>query len=82
MFTVSAGSVAFAEDDVDSEMREKLERYCEMSDEEKRNYLAENNKTEEHAQKKDRYCTLSVMTEPTLLLEHREEYKSPHERQN
>lgn len=66
---VSAGSVAFAED-VDSEMREKLERYCEMSDEDKRNYLAENDKTEEHAKKMDRYCTLSESDRADFIAEH------------
>ena len=29
---------------IDSEMREKLERYCTMSDQEKREYLADNEK--------------------------------------
>ncbi|WP_299293337.1 ABC transporter substrate-binding protein [Nitrosopumilus sp.] len=77
MFTgVSAGSVAFAEDDVDSEMREKLERYCEMSDEDKRDYLAENDKTEEHAKKMDRYCTLSESDRADFIAEHRAEYKA------
>ena len=73
---VSAGSVAFAGGDVDSEMREKLERYCEMSDEDKRDYLAENDKTEEHAEKMDRYCTLGDSDRADFVAEHRDEYKA------
>lgn len=72
---VSAGSVAFA-GDVDSEMKEKLEKYCEMSDEEKKDYLAENNKTEDHAKKMEKYCTLGESEKADFIAEHRDEYKA------
>ena len=63
------------DDDVDSEMREKLERYCEMSDEDKRKYLAEHDKTADHANKMDKYCTLSEIDRADFIADHRDEYK-------
>ena len=64
------------DDDIDSEMREKLERFCDMSDEDKRKYLDENDKTEDHAQKMNRYCTLSESDRADFIADHRDEYKA------
>ena len=61
---------------IDSEMREKLERYCAMSDQEKTEYLANNEKTNEHAEKMNEYCQLDESAKKEFIEEHREEYKA------
>ena len=61
---------------IDMEMRDKLERYCEMSDTDKRTYLEKYDKTSDHAEKMDRYCTLSESGRTDFIAEHREEYKA------
>ena len=61
---------------IDSEMREKLERYCTMSDQEKTEYLANHEKTSEHAEKMNKYCQLDETAKKEFIDEHREEYKA------
>ena len=58
------------------DMRDILERYCEMSDEDKRAFLAEHYKNTDHAEKMDRYCELDEDERMDFIEEHRDEYKS------
>lgn len=59
---------------VDSEMRDKLERYCELSDEERDVYIAEHDKTSDHREKMDRFCSLDEDGRTDFIEEHRAEY--------
>ena len=60
----------------DKHMKEKLEQYCEMSDSEKREFLAEHDKTTEHAEKMNMYCELDDDGRMKFIDEHRDEYIS------
>ena len=62
--------------DVIPEMREKLENYCQMSDAEKTDYIAEHDKSEEHVEKMNSYCTLDEDAKQDFIEEHRDEYKA------
>ena len=57
------------------DMRTHLERYCNMSDSEKREYLTKNNKAEEHAEKVNAYCTMDKDAKTAFIEEHQDEYK-------
>lgn len=61
---------------IDFEMRDKLERYCDMSSDEKRAYIAEHDKTTDHKQMMDRFCTMGEGGKTTFIKEHRDEYKA------
>ena len=60
----------------DRDMQDKLERYCEMSDLDKKEFLAEHNKTAEHAEKMNKYCGLDEDGQINFIKEHRGEYMS------
>jgi len=77
MFTgVTAGSAAFAEsDEYDKDMRDKLDRYCEMSDQEKRDFISEHEKAEDHVAKMNEYCELDEVQRDAYIKEHKDEYK-------
>ena len=61
--------------DYKKDMREHLDRYCEMSDEEKRAFVAEHDKAEDHVEKMNRYCALTDEdTRRDFILEHKAEY--------
>ena len=60
--------------DYKKDMREHLDRYCEMSDEEKRAFVAENDKAEDHVEKMNRFCTLDESDRMSFIEEHRDEY--------
>ena len=57
------------------DMRTHLERYCGMTESEKVEYFAKNNKSEEHAEKVNQYCTMTEDEKTTFIEEHRDEYK-------
>ena len=59
---------------VDSDMREKLERYCDLSDADRDAYIAEHDKTTDHREKMDRYCTLDEDGRADFIEEHRADY--------
>ena len=44
--------------DYKKDMREHLEKYCEMSDEDQKAFVEENDKAQDHAEKMNRYCSL------------------------
>jgi len=56
------------------DMREKLTRYCEMSDADKKAFVAENDKAEDHVDKMNRYCELDDDDRANFIEEHRDEY--------
>jgi hypothetical protein len=60
----------------DKDIRDKLARYCEMSDEDKRAFLAEHDKAEDHAEKMNTYCELDEDARIAFMEEHKDEYKS------
>jgi len=60
--------------DYKKDMRKHLDRYCEMSDEDKRAFVAENDKAEDHVEKMNRYCTLDETDRINFIEEHKDEY--------
>ena len=58
----------------DIKMREHLMKYCEMSDANKKAFVAENNKAEDHVDKMNRYCELDENDRADFIEEHRNEY--------
>lgn len=66
------------EDDfrVHHDMRKHLDRYCGMTDEDKRNYVAEHDKAQDHVEKMNRYCSLGEDGRMDFIEEHRDEYKA------
>ena len=72
MFTgVTASSVAFAESDgYDKDMRHMLDRYCEMSDEDKKAFVAEHDKAAEHIAKMNEYCELDEDARKDFIKDH------------
>ena len=59
---------------LDKDMREKLTQYCEMSDVDKKAFVAENDKVEDHVDKMNRYCELDEDDRDDFIEEHRDEY--------
>jgi len=60
---------------VDADFRDKLARWCEMSDEDKRTTAAEYDKTADQIAKADRYCTLNETDRADFIAKHRDEFK-------
>jgi len=60
--------------DYKKDMREHLAKYCEMSDEERKAYVAEHDKAADHVEKMDRYCSLDETDRMDFIEEHRDEY--------
>ena len=60
----------------DEDIKEKLSRYCEMSDEDKRTFIEEHDKTEDHVAKMNKYCELDENDRINFIAEHRDEYKA------
>ena len=58
----------------DIDMKEHLTRYCEMSDVDKKAFVAENDKAEDHVDKMNRYCELDKDGRADFIEEHRDEY--------
>ncbi|MDH3765875.1 MAG: ABC transporter substrate-binding protein [Nitrosopumilus sp.] len=56
-------------------MKEHLARYCEMSDADKRAFVAENDKAEDHVDKMNRYCELDEDGKADFIEEHKDEYR-------
>jgi|GEM_PF-1371965 len=61
---------------VDADFRDKLARWCEMSDEDKEVTAAKYDKTEDQIAKADRYCTLNETDRADFIVEHRDEFKA------
>jgi len=61
---------------VDNDLRHKLDRYCELSDEDKRKYIAKHDKAAEKAAKMNEFCTLNETDRADYIAKHRDEYKA------
>jgi len=78
MFTgLTAGTaVAYAEvGDDNYDFDDKLDRYCEMSEEDKAAFIEEHDKAEDHQEKMTEYCMLDETEREAYLEEHADEYK-------
>ena len=59
----------------EKDMRVMLDKYCELSDEDKRAFVAEHDKAEDHVEKMNQYCVLTDETDRmNFIKEHRDEY--------
>ncbi|NND87287.1 MAG: ABC transporter substrate-binding protein [Nitrosopumilus sp.] len=66
----------FADVEYDDDHREILDRYCAMSDEDKRVYVAKHDKASDKVEKMNSYCTLDEDMKREFIIEHRDEYIS------
>jgi hypothetical protein len=60
----------------DKDMRHSLEKYCEMSEDDRAAYIAKHDKTEDKAAKMDSYCILDEDGRVDFIAEHLDEYKA------
>ncbi len=66
-----------AEYDVkDYDIREKLDRYCEMTDDEKRELISKYDKAEDHVAKMDAYCELDENERDAYIDEYKDKYSN------
>ena len=74
---LTAGTaVAFAEAGDDNyDFDDKLDRYCEMSEEDKAAFIEEHDKAEDHQEKMTEYCMLDETEREAYLEKHADEYK-------
>ena len=59
----------------DKDMREQLEKYCQMSDEDKNTFLTEHDKAEDHSEKMNQYCVSDEDERIAFIESNREEHK-------
>jgi len=60
----------------DKDMRDSLEKYCDMSESDRVAYITEHDKDAEKAAKMDRYCTLDEDGKTDFIVVHLDEYKA------
>jgi len=60
----------------DKDIREMVNRYCEMSDEDKRAFVAEHDKATDHVEKMNEYCSLDDDARENFIRDHIDEYKT------
>jgi len=60
----------------DKDMRDSLEKYCDMSESDRAAYITEHDKDAEKAAKMDRYCTLDEDGKTDFIVVHLDEYKA------
>ncbi|NQV39583.1 MAG: ABC transporter substrate-binding protein [Nitrosopumilus sp.] len=60
----------------EEDMREKLAKYCEMSDEDRAAFVAEHDKAEDHVDDMNQYCELDENGRIDFIAEHQDEYKA------
>ena len=78
MFTgLTAGTViAYAESyDDNYDFDDRLEKYCEMTDEERAAFIEKHDKVKDHQEKMTEYCLLDETEREAYLEEHADEYK-------
>jgi len=64
----------------DYDIQDKLDRYCEMTDEEKRDLISKYDKTEEHVDRINAYCELDEDERDVYIEEHKAEFKMNHDK--
>jgi len=62
------------------DLDDKLDRYCEMTDEEKRELISKYDKAEEHVDRMSAYCELDEDAREAYIEEHKAEFKMNHEK--
>ncbi|MGH1520822.1 MAG: ABC transporter substrate-binding protein [Nitrosopumilus sp.] len=62
------------------DLDDMLERYCDMTDVEKKNFLSTNEIVEEHVGKMNEYCELNEEEREAFIEEHEDEYEMHHEK--
>ncbi|MCV0430509.1 ABC transporter substrate-binding protein [Nitrosopumilus sp.] len=63
--------------DYKKDMRMMLDKYCDMTDAEKKAHVAEHDKAEDHVDKMNRYCALTDEdSRMKFIEEHKDEYKA------
>ena len=60
--------------DYKKDMMKHLANYCEMTDADRKAFVAENDKAEDHEEKMNRYCELDEEGKSDFIEEHRDEY--------
>ncbi|MCJ8305876.1 MAG: ABC transporter substrate-binding protein [Nitrosopumilus sp.] len=79
MFTgITAGNAVFAESDDNDNHKVKLDSFCEMNADEKRDFVSKHDKTEEHLALMNEYCSLDEAGKIAFLEEHKDDYKRYH----
>jgi hypothetical protein len=58
----------------EKDMNVMLDKYCEMSDEDKKAFVAEHGKAEDHVEKMNKYCSLDEDGKMNFIEEHKAEY--------
>jgi len=61
--------------DYDDKLEDKLDRWCELTNEEKNKVIAEHDKSPEKVAELDRYCTLDDAERDAYVDEHEDEYR-------
>jgi len=61
--------------DYDDKLEDKLDRWCELTDEEKEKVITEHDKSPEKVAELDRYCTLDDAERDAYVDEHEDEYR-------
>ena len=64
----------------DKDLRDKLDRYCGMTDEEKQDLISKYDKSEEHIAKIDAYCELDEDKRAAYIEEHKDEFRMQHDK--
>ncbi|MFB5628122.1 MAG: ABC transporter substrate-binding protein, partial [Nitrosarchaeum sp.] len=57
-----------------------LDRYCEMSDADKKNFISMHDKSSDHVAKMNAYCELDEDQRDAYIVEHKDEYKMYHDK--
>ena len=66
--------------DYDDYLEDKLDRYCEMTDMEKRDFISEHERAEDHMTKMNAYCELDEDERDAYIDEHEDEFRMNHDR--
>ena len=64
----------------DYDIRDKLDRYCEMTDEEKRDLISRYDKAEDHVDRMNVYCELDEDERDAYIEEHKAKFRMNHDK--
>ena len=64
----------------DYDIRDKLDRYCEMTDEEKRDLISRYDKAEDHVDRMNVYCELDEDEQDAYIEEHKVKFRMNHDK--
>ncbi|MFB5612218.1 MAG: ABC transporter substrate-binding protein [Nitrosarchaeum sp.] len=69
-----------ARDNESYDLDDILDRYCEMSDADKKDFISTHDKSYDHVAKMNAYCELDEDQRDAYIVEHKDEYKKYHEK--